>query len=114
MVRRDGYAKVLDFGLARLQPAVMSRIWLLSGGVFETVAAAGAGTPGYMSPEQINGAAVDARSDIFACGILLCELTTGTNPFVKPTALETLHALAQTPAPVADVTAQLAPDVTEI
>jgi serine/threonine protein kinase/tetratricopeptide (TPR) repeat protein len=114
MVRRDGYVKVLDFGLAQLQPSLDTGSSLLSAGAFETVGAGVAGTPAYMSPEQINGAALDGRSDIYSFGVLLCELTTGINPFAKPTILETLNTVAQTPTSAAAVTTGLPHDVAHI
>jgi len=61
--------KVLDFGLARLDDAARSRSGLLIA------------TPAYMSPEQAAGAALDARSDLYALGVMLYELLTGRLPF---------------------------------
>ncbi len=84
MMRGDGYVKVLDFGLASLRARVDSDRSVLTAGAFETVAAGIAGTPAYMSPEQIAGAAVDARTDVFSLGVTLFEALTGTNPFLRP------------------------------
>ena len=74
--RDDGQIKVLDFGLAR-SPArgdatVSARL---------TAVGSALGTPGYMAPEQLSGAEVDARADIFAFGVLAWELATGEHPF---------------------------------
>jgi hypothetical protein len=69
-----GAVKVLDFGLARILDAPPTEQALSGeGGVL--------GTPGYMSPEQIRGDAVDARADVFALGVVLHELLTGSHPF---------------------------------
>lgn len=65
------HVKVLDFGLARLQAETTSP--LTTGIVL--------GTPAYMAPEQIRGIAIDARADLYACGVLLMELLTGKKPF---------------------------------
>ncbi|MDI1475178.1 serine/threonine-protein kinase [Polyangium sp. y55x31] len=70
LVRRDGRCLVADFGLAR-EPGI---------GV-ATTTAGGAGTPAYMSPEQLKGEKLDIRSDVFALGILGYELFTGRSPF---------------------------------
>ncbi len=77
VMRTDaGAIKVLDFGLAReLAP--------LASGMTPTITQAGAlvGTPGYMAPEQIRGQPLDARTDVFAVGVLLYELASGVHPF---------------------------------
>ena len=59
------------------------------------------GTPGYISPEQLEGGAGDARSDVFALGIVLYELVTGTNPFQGPTPASTAARILtlEPPAP---------------
>ncbi len=59
----DGAVKVLDFGLAH---------------VFGAVGPAGGGTPGYMAPEQRRGEPEDARTDVYAVGVLLAEMVAGT------------------------------------
>ena len=72
----DGRVKILDFGLARSTEAgegmTMTRLTQAGGTV---------GTPGYMAPEQLSGGAVDARTDVFAFGIVAAELATGEHPF---------------------------------
>ncbi|HEX6975337.1 MAG TPA: serine/threonine-protein kinase [Vicinamibacterales bacterium] len=72
--RADGQVKVLDFGLARVDPARATNLQRLT----ETGLALG--TPGYMAPEQFTGRDVDARADIFAFGVLSWELATGEHP----------------------------------
>lgn len=71
----DGHVKVLDFGLARMagrdSDPTMTRL---------TNAGVALGTPGYMAPEQMSGGAVDARTDIFAFGVMAVELATGRHP----------------------------------
>jgi serine/threonine protein kinase len=77
IVRRDdGQIKVLDFGLATMdrRDGVPTRTRL-------TEVGSALGTPGYMAPEQLSGDAVDARSDLFAFGVLAWELATGEHPF---------------------------------
>jgi serine/threonine-protein kinase len=83
MVRKDGIAQIMDFGLAKLRGSTKSKISRL------TKEGSTIGTIGYMSPEQVQGQDVDHRSDIFSLGVLLYELMTGELPFkgVHETAL---------------------------
>ncbi|HTK81344.1 MAG TPA: protein kinase [Bacteroidota bacterium] len=82
MVRKDGIAQIMDFGLAKLRTA-SSKINRL------TKEGSTVGTAGYMSPEQVLGQDADHRSDIFSFGVLLYEMFTGQLPFrgVHETAL---------------------------
>jgi len=104
MVSEDGFAKVLDFGLAKL---VEPR----GGAPGESTAptqtdhATGEGmllgTVGYMSPEQVQGKPVDARSDVFSFGCILYEAATRKRPFASESSVETLHRiLHDKPAPI--------------
>lgn len=81
MIRRDGYVKVLDFGLAKLLPDEQVAD---SGGPGppgpRTRAGAVVGTPNYMAPEQAKGGVVDARADIFSLAVVLHEMVTGVLP----------------------------------
>ncbi len=79
LVRADGYVKVLDFGLARR----IDR---------ESAATGLAGTPRYMSPEQLRGESVSPASDIFALGVVLYELCCGRHPFAAESPFDTLQA----------------------
>jgi serine/threonine-protein kinase len=64
------HVKILDFGLARLSEETSN----LTAGII-------LGTPSYMAPEQIRGILIDGRTDLYACGVMLFELLTGTKPF---------------------------------
>jgi Tol biopolymer transport system component len=89
--------KVLDFGLAKVQPVGAASE---TAGLFHAPTRDGAvmGTPGYMSPEQIRGRQVDGRSDIFAFGVLLYEMLAGHRAFAKGSDVETMGAtLAEEP-----------------
>ncbi|MBI3450231.1 MAG: serine/threonine protein kinase [Acidobacteria bacterium] len=107
MVTRDGYAKVLDFGLAKLtekreaDPELSSAPTEVKDG---TSAGVVLGTVGYMSPEQVRGKAVDHRSDIFSFGCVLYEAATRRRPFIAESNVETMHKiLNEKPAPVEDL-----------
>ncbi len=81
VVTPDGQVKVLDFGLAkRLAPDDLADATTLSRQSL-TEAGAVAGTLAYMAPEQLRGQAADARSDIWALGVVLYELASGQRPF---------------------------------
>ena len=102
MVSRDGYVKILDFGLAklRLEPSrVATNMSTIER--FETQQGVVLGTFAYMSPEQAKGQPVDFRSDQFSLGAILYEMTTGRRPFERPSSAETLAAiLEREPEPV--------------
>jgi WD40 repeat protein len=88
-VTRDGQVKILDFGLAKLTEADAS------GFDKSTTTTEGRilGTTGYMSPEQVRGRPVDARSDIFALGAVLYEMLSGRRAFSGDTAADTMTAI---------------------
>ena len=65
------HVRILDFGLARMLESSTS----VSNGV-------AVGTPSYMAPEQARGGQLDARVDVYACGVVLFELLTGRKPFI--------------------------------
>jgi len=80
MLRSDGYIKILDFGLAKIVESEFRENALVITEPGQIL-----GTPKYMSPEQIRGMDVDARSDIFSLGVVLYEMLTGVPPFDGPT-----------------------------
>jgi serine/threonine protein kinase len=101
----EGHVKILDFGLAKLL-AADSVTSTFAGGIqnlstlTQTQIGIVKGTPAYMSPEQIKGEAVDARSDLFSLGAMMFEMATGQVPFQRATPTEMMHAIAfdKTPA----------------
>lgn len=84
---RDRFVKVLDFGLAKLtEPeAPSSDPEAVTMPITNTNPGAVMGTTGYMSPEQAQGEATDARTDIFSLGVVLYEMVAGRAPFTGPT-----------------------------
>jgi eukaryotic-like serine/threonine-protein kinase len=81
--RPDGRVKVLDFGLARTAASSEAPSFTRL-----TEVGVALGTPGYMAPEQLMGAEVDVRADVFAFGVLAWELATADHPFGRdPAAL---------------------------
>jgi serine/threonine protein kinase len=95
-------AKLVDFGLAKLLEGVVPAH--LSEGGPRTAAGVNVGTPHYMSPEQCRGQKVDARSDLYALGVLLYETLTGRVPFDGATPLDIWQAhVEKPPRPPAEV-----------
>ena len=112
-VTREGRVKVLDFGLAKplafrtdedlTQSATLSQ----QGGIL--------GTPAYMSPEQVRGATLDPRTDLFSFGIVLYELATGRPPFQGNSSAEVLGAILYTaPIPPGRMNTELPAKLEEI
>jgi serine/threonine protein kinase/Flp pilus assembly protein TadD len=88
MIDKDGNAKIMDFGIARS---------LLGQGL--TGEGTIIGTPEYMSPEQVEGKTADARSDLYALGIIIFEMVTGQTPFAGGSALSIAHKHRYEPPP---------------
>ena len=97
---KDGRLKILDFGLAKLTQADPTGDHT-SQPTMTHVTEAGVvlGTAGYMSPEQVRGVAVDARSDIFSFGAILYEMLTGKRAFHRETAADTMSAILKEDPP---------------
>ncbi len=94
MVSRDGFVKILDFGLAKLvAPTIGSRHDAETTGASLTSPGMVLGTIEYMSPEQANGLPLDFRSDQFSFGSLLYEMATGRRCFERTSKAETLAAI---------------------
>jgi serine/threonine protein kinase/Tol biopolymer transport system component len=106
MISKDGFAKVLDFGLAKLTDRQADSSEGMTSAPTEAATGAGVvmGTVGYMSPEQVQGKPVDSRSDIFSMGCILYEAVTRTRPFVADTDVEIMHRiLRERPTPVEEL-----------
>jgi serine/threonine protein kinase/Tol biopolymer transport system component len=94
MIRRDGYVKVLDFGLAKLTEKHKSDPDLGTDPQFlSTETGLVMGTLSYMSPEQASAREVDQRTDIFSLGVVFYEMVTGKNPFKREHLAATLNAI---------------------
>ena len=106
MVRTDGYAKVLDFGLVKLTEAANDQE------VANTQLGVAMGTLSYMSPEQAAGEAIDHRTDIWSLGVVLYELVTGRKPFSGETRQATINAiLSNEPNPATETNLNLPSDL---
>jgi len=101
MITTDGYAKVLDFGLAKFVGSwVASREEEQSQTEkFQTQQGIVIGTLGYMSPEQVQGRPLDNRSDIFSFGCILYEVLSGKRAFEAEGVVDTLHHILHAPPP---------------
>ncbi len=102
-VSADGHVKILDFGLVKLaEPAAaLAAAADLPTTPPPTTPGVVLGTVGYMAPEQVLGRAADHRADIFALGVVLYELVTGTRAFARDTAPETMTAILKDEPPPA-------------
>jgi tRNA A-37 threonylcarbamoyl transferase component Bud32 len=103
-VTRDGRVKILDFGIAKLvlPEASSDEVATLDAGPTSTGIVLG--TAGYMSPEQVRGEPVDARSDIFELGAILYEMLFGQRAFRRDTSAETMTAILKEDPPELSLT----------
>src|SRR5271157_2858906 len=98
LMTEDGHAKIADFGVAKLNLAN------------HTHAGRVLGTPAYMSPEQLNGEAVDGRSDLFSLGVILYTLVTGHRPFQGNSAITvSFKVVHRDPVPATLLNTELPP-----
>jgi TolB-like protein len=112
LVSRDGYAKIADFGVAKLRPTVTDS--LATSSQIATRAGMVVGSARYMSPEQSLGRPVDSRSDIFSLGLVLYEMATGQAAFERATGIDTLHAIVHDTVPQARLVGTGRPDLNVI
>ena len=119
MVSRDGYVKILDFGIAKMVPSrrraavadsaqkTLVRVETQSGTVL--------GTVNYMAPEQLLGQRIDQRCDIFSFAVVICEMLTGACPFVGENQIDTMHSILYEEPRLRDgVRSQLQPELFRI
>src|SRR5688572_13506680 len=99
MISREGYAKIVDFGVAKLTERVGPRA--AHTGI--TTPTSRVGTTAYMSPEQVEGRFVDHRADVFAFGTVLYEMIVGRNPFASPQYADTLHNIIHLDPPLDEI-----------
>jgi serine/threonine protein kinase len=110
MLTPDGRIKVLDFGLAKLTALEPEGDAMQLATMTTPISGEGrvVGTVSYMAPEQVRGAAVDSRSDLFALGVVLYELAAGRRPFAGASLADVASAiLRDEPPPLAGLRADL-------
>ncbi|MEW9585371.1 serine/threonine-protein kinase [Paraburkholderia sp. DGU8] len=98
LVTAAGLLKVADFGVARIGSSATSVGWMI-------------GTPSYMSPEQFEGKAVDARSDLFSAGVVLYRMLTGRQPFAGSPDTIRQRVMKDTPRPPSEIVPALPPAI---
>ncbi|MFL6246668.1 MAG: protein kinase domain-containing protein, partial [Thermoanaerobaculia bacterium] len=117
MVTSDGYAKILDFGLAKLadrSPSDADDTTQIMG-TPATQPGTLVGTPNYMSPEQLRGAEVDGRSDMFAFGAVAYEALSGRRAFAGGQLIETVHQItAVDPPPLRSIDERVPPELQRV
>jgi eukaryotic-like serine/threonine-protein kinase len=112
---KDGRVKILDFGLAKLTQADSGTHTSLPTATHGTQAGLVMGTAGYMSPEQVRGLPLDARSDIFSFGAILYEMISGKRAFHGESPADTMSAiLKEEPADLSETNRAISPALERI
>ena len=116
-VTKRGQPKILDFGLAKLLPKGIRQASGHDAGSEDSTSIVGiiSGTPSYMSPEQVRGETLDARTDIFSLGLLLYEIATGRQAFGGATGGIIIEAvLTRDPVSARSIRPEIPPDLEDI
>ena len=100
IVTAEGTAKLLDFGVARVESKAAAANETVT--IANTALGAVVGTAGYMSPEQARGQEIDSRSDQFSLGLVIYEMLAGKQAFARASAVQTMSAIIEEDAPPID------------